>query len=108
MTGSLQCEQMRRIKPGEPQYELYELDLIDVKNLNDVERLLTEIDRIRRRYPDDARVEERAVSMVGNVIPLMGNLCDQLTDQMGKVIDQVRHLPNFQINWPAVREVMRQ
>ena len=27
--------------------------------------------------------------MVGNVIPLMGNLCDQLTDQMGKVVDQI-------------------
>ena len=45
--------------------------------------------------------------MVGNVIPLMGNLCDQLTDQMSKVIDQVKHLPNYQINWAAVREVMR-
>ena len=47
------------------------------------------------------------MSMVGNVIPLMGNLCDQLTEQMSKVIDQVRHLPNYQINWSAVREVMR-
>jgi Flp pilus assembly protein TadD len=100
-------EQLRRIKPGEPQYELYELDLIEVKGLNDIERLLTEIERIRRRYPGDARVEERAVGMVGNVIPLMGNLCDQLTDQMGKVVDQVRNLPNYQINWSAVREVMR-
>jgi Flp pilus assembly protein TadD len=100
-------EQMRRLKPGEPQYELYELDLIEVKGLNDIERLLAEIERIRKRYPDDARVEERAVNMVGNVIPLMGNLCDQLTDQMGKVIDQVRNLPNYQINWAAVREVMR-
>jgi tetratricopeptide (TPR) repeat protein len=100
-------DQMRRIKPGEPQYELYELDLIEVKGLNDIERLLSEIDRIRKRYPGDPRVEERAVSMVGNVIPLMGNLCDQLTDQMSKVIDQVRNLPNYQINWAAVREVMR-
>ena len=68
---------------------------------------MTEIEQIRSRYPGDARVEERAVSMVGNVIPLMGNLCDQLTEQMSKVIDQVRHLPNYQINWSAVREVMR-
>ena len=75
-------EQMRKLRPGEPQYDLYELDLIEVKGLNDIEKLLTEIDRIRQRYPGDARVEERAVGMVGNVIPLMGNLCDQLTDQM--------------------------
>jgi tetratricopeptide (TPR) repeat protein len=100
-------EALRRLRPGEPQYELYELDLIEVKGLNDIEKLLTEIDRILKRHPNDARVEERAVSMVGNVIPLMGNLCDQLTDQMSKVIDQVRNLPNYQINWSAVREVMR-
>ena len=62
---------------------------------------------ILKRHPGDARVEERAVSMVGNVIPMMGNLCDQLTDQMSKVIDQVRSLPNYQINWSAVHEVMR-
>lgn len=100
-------DNLRRLRPGEPQYELYELDLVEVKGLNDIEKLLTEIDRILKRYPNDARVEERAVSMVGNVIPLMGNLCDQLTDQMSKVIDQVRNLPNYQINWSAVREVMR-
>jgi Flp pilus assembly protein TadD len=100
-------EQLRRLHPDEPQYDLYELDLIEVKGLPDIERLLNEIERIRKRYPDDKRVEERAVAMVGNVIPLMGNLCDQLTDQMGKVIDQVRNLPNYQINWGAVREVMR-
>ncbi len=100
-------DHLRRVRPGEPQYELYELDLIEVKGLNDIEKLLNEIDKIRKRYPDDARVEERAVSMVGNVIPLMGNLADQLTDQMSKVIDQVRSLPNYQINWSAVREVMR-
>jgi Flp pilus assembly protein TadD len=100
-------EQLRRLRPNEPQYELYELDLVEVKGLNDIERLLTEIERIRKRHPGDARVDERAVNMVGNVIPLMGNLCDQLTDQMSKVIDQVRNLPNYQINWSAVREVMR-
>jgi tetratricopeptide (TPR) repeat protein len=100
-------DNLRRLRPGEPQYELYELDLVKVKGLNDIEKLLAEIDRILKRYPNDARVEERAISMVGNVIPLMGNLCDQLTDQMSKVIDQVRNLPNYQINWSAVREVMR-
>jgi tetratricopeptide (TPR) repeat protein len=100
-------EQLRRLRPNEPQYELYELELVEVKGLADIERQLNDIDRIRKRYPGDNRVEECAVALVANVIPLMGNLCDQLTDQMSKVIDQVRNLPNYQINWPAVREVMR-
>jgi len=98
---------LRELRPGEPQHDLYELDLAEVKNLGDIERMLTEIDRVRKRHPGDTRVEERAVSMVGNVVPMMGNLCDQLTDQMSKVIDQVRNLPNYQINWSAVHEVMR-
>jgi tetratricopeptide (TPR) repeat protein len=100
-------EKLRQLRPGEPQYEMYELDLIEVKGLNDIEKLLTEIDRILKRHPNDVRVEERAVNMVGNVIPLMGTLCEQLSSQMSKVIDQVQNLPNYQINWSAVREVMR-
>jgi len=100
-------EKLRQLRPDEPQYELYELDLIEVKGLNDIEKLLTEIERIVKRHPNDVRVEERAVNMVGNVIPLMGTLCNQLTDQMSKVVEQVRNLPNYQINWSAVREVMR-
>jgi tetratricopeptide (TPR) repeat protein len=98
---------LRDLHPGEPQYELYELDLIEVKNLSDIDRMLTEIDRIRQRHPGDARVDGRAINMVNNVVPLMGNLCNQLTDQLNKVIDQVRHLPNYQINWSAVHDVMR-
>jgi tetratricopeptide (TPR) repeat protein len=100
-------EQLRRLRPTEPQYELFEVDLIEVKGLNDIEKILSEIDRLRKRYPNESRVEEKAMKMVADVIPLMGNLCDQLTEQMGKVVDQVRHLPNYQINWAAVREVMR-
>jgi tetratricopeptide (TPR) repeat protein len=100
-------DRLREVRPGDPQLDLYELDLNEVKNLNDIEKLLMDIDRVLKRYPGEPRVEERAVNMVGNVVPLMGSLCDQLTDQMSKVIDQVRHLPNYQINWPAVREVMR-
>jgi tetratricopeptide (TPR) repeat protein len=98
---------LRELKPNEPQYDLYEIDLIEPKSLKDIERILTEIDRVRGRYPNDARVEERAVRMVGNVIPLMSNLSDQLTEQMSKIIDQVRRLPNYQINWPAVHDAMR-
>ena len=55
----------------------------------------------------DMRVEERAVSMAANVIPLMGRMYDQLAEQLNKIVDEVRRLPNYQINWPAVHEVMR-
>lgn len=98
---------LRELRPEDPQFELYELDLREVRTLEDIDRMLADIRRTLNRHPNDMRVEERAVNMVGNVIPLMGRMCDQLTDQLGKIVDQVRRLPNYQINWPAVRDVMR-
>lgn len=100
-------DRLRDVRPKDPQLDLYELDLIEVKNLNDIEKLLEDIDRVLRRHPDDKRVEERAVSMVGNVVPLMGNLCDQLTEQLNKVLNQVGNLPRYQIDWSALKEIMR-
>jgi tetratricopeptide (TPR) repeat protein len=99
--------QLREIKPNEPQYDLFELDLVEVKNLSDIDRMLGEIDRVLKRHPNDARVEERALTMVGNVIPLMHDLADRLTEELSKVVDQVRNLPNFKINWSAVSDVVR-
>jgi Flp pilus assembly protein TadD len=98
---------LRELRPNDPQYDLFELDLVELKNLSDVERILSDVDRILKRHPDDSRVEERAMSMVSSVVPMMGNLCDQLTDQLTKVMGQVRQLPNYQVNWSAVHEVMR-
>jgi len=100
-------DRLRVLRPDDPQLDLYEIDLVEVKNLSDIERMLTEIDRVMRRYPDDRRVEERAVNMVGGVVPLMGNLCDQLTEQLNKVVGQVKHLPKYQVDWSALREIMR-
>ncbi|MCI0459349.1 MAG: tetratricopeptide repeat protein [Gemmataceae bacterium] len=101
-------KRLRELRPDDPQFELYELDIREVRTLEDIDRMLGDIRRTLNRHPNDMRVEERAVNMVGNVIPLMGRMCDQLTDQLSKIVDQVRRLPNYQINWPAVRDVMRE
>jgi Flp pilus assembly protein TadD len=98
---------LRQIRPNDPQFDLYELDLRETKSLEDLDRMLTEIKRILGKYPGDLRVEERAVNMAGNVIPLMGRLCEQLTEQMNRILDQIKHLSPYQINWRAVREAMR-
>lgn len=99
---------MRDLRPDDPQLDLYELNMVEVRNLSDIERMLGEIDRIMRRYPDDHRVEERALGLVGDVIPEMTTLCDKLTEQLNKVMNQVGNLPRYQIDWGALREVMRE
>lgn len=100
-------KRLRELRPQDPQLELYELDLREVKTLEDIERMLTDIRKTLNKYPNDIRVEEKAVALVGNVIPLIGRMCDQYTDQLSRVMEQVRRLPNYQINWSAVHDVMR-
>jgi tetratricopeptide (TPR) repeat protein len=99
-------KQLQELNPRDPQYQLYELDLIDLNGLRDIEYLLGEIGRVHKEYPNDPRVDEKMVSTIGNVIPLMGNLCDQYTEQLNRVMSQIRRLPNYQINWSAVYDVM--
>jgi tetratricopeptide (TPR) repeat protein len=98
---------LRELRPNDPQFDLYELDLREVRTLEDIDRMLGDIRRTLNKFPNDLRVEERAVNMVGNVIPLMGRMCDQLTEQLNKVIGQVRHLPSYQVDRSALREIMR-
>jgi tetratricopeptide (TPR) repeat protein len=100
-------KRLRELRPSDPQLELYEIDLREVKTLDDIERMLSDIRKTLNKYPNDVRVEEKAVSLVANVIPLIGRMCDQYTDQLSRVMDQVRRLPNHQINWHAVHDVMR-
>jgi tetratricopeptide (TPR) repeat protein len=98
---------LRELRPTEPQYELYELDLREVRSLDDIDRMLGDIRRILTQYPNDMRVEERAVAMVGNVLPNIGRMCDQFSDRLARIVEQVRRLPSYQVNWPVVHDEMR-
>jgi len=100
-------QQLQRRRPGEPQYELYELDLIEINELDDLERWFNDVTRIQQRWPGNSTVEERSSVMIGNAVGFMTRLGDQLTDQLNKVMKQVRSLDNYQINWASVHDVMR-
>jgi tetratricopeptide (TPR) repeat protein len=98
---------LRELRPADPQYELYELDVREVRTLDDIDRLLGDVARILAQHPNDMRVEERAVGLVGNVIPHIGRLCDQHSDRLARIVEQVRRLPSYQVNWPVVHDEMR-
>src|SRR5262249_30175558 len=51
--------------------------------------------------------EERAGAMINNLVPTLERLGEQYTRQLSKVMDQMRRLPSYQINWPIVRNLMR-
>jgi tetratricopeptide (TPR) repeat protein len=97
-------DELAKLRPDDPQMELLRLDTIELKNLGDVEHIVNQVDRIMEKHHGDSRVEERAVALVSSVVPLMGHLCDQLSERLGKIVRQVRRLENYQINWRSVEE----
>jgi hypothetical protein len=100
-------KRLTELRPNDPQMELYELDLREIKTIDDIERMLGDIRKKLNKYPNDLRVEEKAMSMVGNIIPLLGRMFDQYANQLSRVTAQVRQLPSYQVHWSTVHEVMR-
>src|SRR6516225_6964796 len=98
---------LREVRPNDPQAELFELEMREVRKLDEVDALLSDLRRISQRFPNDARVEERGAGLVHNVVPILDRIADQYAGQVNKVVDQMRRLPSYQINWPTVRDIMR-
>jgi len=98
---------LREIKPNDPQAELFELEVREVRKLDEIDALMADLRRVAQRFPNDNRVEERGAAIVQNVLPHLERIADQYAGQVNKVVDQMRRLPSYQINWPTVRDIMR-
>jgi tetratricopeptide (TPR) repeat protein len=98
---------LRDVRPNDPQAELFELEVREVRKLDEIDSVLSDLRRIAQRFPNDARVEERGAALVHNIVPTLDRIADQYAGQVNKVVDQMRRLPSYQINWPTVRDIMR-
>lgn len=98
---------LREVKPNDPQAELFELEVREVRKLDEIDAVLSDLRRIAQRFPNDPRVEERGAALVQNALPQLERIADQYAGQVDKVVKQMRKLPSYQINWPTVRDIMR-
>jgi len=98
---------LREVKPNDPQAELFELEVREVRKLDEIDAMLSDLRKVAQRFPNDARVEERGSTIVHNLLPHLERIADQYAGQVNKVVDQMRRLPSYQINWPTVRDIMR-
>jgi tetratricopeptide (TPR) repeat protein len=98
---------LREVRPNDPQAELFELEVREVRKLDDVDALMSDLRRIAQRFPNNTRVEERGAALVQTAVPILERIADQYKGQVDKVVDQMRRLPSYQINWPTVRDIMR-
>jgi Flp pilus assembly protein TadD len=98
---------LRQARPGDAEVELFEIDLVKVRNLDSIDGMIANIEEVLKRNPNDARVEVRVNVMAVNILPAFERIFNQLADQLARVANQVRYLPKYQIDWSAVREVSR-
>lgn len=98
---------LRHLRSDAPQLDLYELELIEIKNLDDIERLLTEIERVRQKYPHDVAVLERAGNMIANVVAFLTASGKHHRQQLHKTTRSLNRLPGHQVNWPDVHKFLR-
>lgn len=96
--------QLRTQRPDLPQFDLYEVDLLPMKTLEDLDKVLFEIDRVLRKHPNDVRVEERATSMIGNGITFMTRLHELLNEQLDKTMKQLERGSRYEIDWAEIHD----
>ncbi len=99
---------LRELRLNDPQVELFEMDVRDFRLPDDIDKTLGDVRRILQSSPGEMRIEERAGAIINNMVPALERLGEQYTNQINKVIEQMRRLPSYQINWPLVRNVMRE
>ena len=98
---------MREVRPNDPQVELFELDVREINTVEEVERVLQDLRRVGQKFPGDSRVDDRVKASFHQLLPAMEKFSEQYSAQMQKVVEQMRRLPSYQVNWPVVRDVMR-
>jgi hypothetical protein len=100
-------DQLRGVRSNTPQLELYEIEANEVKNADDVLRLLDEMERVVRKYAMDVTIAERANAILNNMISFMVSLEKQYREQLKKTEASLYELPSYQVNWPEVHGYLR-
>ena len=98
---------MREVRPNDPHVELFELDVHDLRTIDDVEKTLQDLRRVAQKFPGDSRVDDRTRAVLDQLLPRMEQFAEHFNGQVKKVVDQMRRLPSYQVNWSVVRDVMR-
>lgn len=98
-------EEMARAAPDDPaRVEMFRLDLYDVRTLGDLEHLLDSVKTVLAKYPDDDRLYQRATTLIHNCAPFLQNRCDQLSQHLNQIVEQIKNHPRYRINWTAVHD----
>jgi Flp pilus assembly protein TadD len=95
--------EMQTLKPKHPTFEMYELDLIEVRSGEDLETLVETLHHVVEQLIHDPSVQDKAVVRVW---PMLQNRSDQLTKVMREIREDLRQLPDDSRAWyEALRDL---
>jgi tetratricopeptide (TPR) repeat protein len=98
---------LQDLQPGEPRVELLELELIEVNNLDKANRVVSGIERIHEKHPNDEWLENRTTSLLANLITYLERLKRQISAQKARAGARLHHLPRYKSKWPEMHEYLR-
>jgi tetratricopeptide (TPR) repeat protein len=98
---------LQHLRPDEPQVEMFELELIELNNLDNCNRVLAGMEGLHRKYPDDPRMSERQGQLVSGVVSYLKRLSRQISEQLDRAAARVRRLPSFKVDWPEMKYYLR-
>jgi Flp pilus assembly protein TadD len=94
---------LQQLRPKHPPFELYELDLIEVRTAADLERLLDTVARVVERLIEDPTSQEKVVSRVW---PQLQVRADQLTRTLREIREDLHRLYEDSPGWyDALRDL---
>jgi len=68
---------------------------------------LAGMEALQRKYPDDGRLAERQVLLLGVIITYMNRLSRQVSDQLARAAARIQRLPSYQVDWPEMKGYLR-
>lgn len=99
-------KKLRQLRPQEPVYELYGLELVEVRTLEDADQVVTDLDKILKSHVQDPKLEERAGSLLGQMILVMRRLVRQQEEQLDKAAARLRRYQTDLKNWPEMQDYL--
>ncbi|HZU38740.1 MAG TPA: tetratricopeptide repeat protein, partial [Gemmataceae bacterium] len=100
-------DQLRQLRPDDPQYEVYALDLMDLKTPDDVERMVTDVDRLRQQHAGEQQVESRLMAVMAHAVEALGELHEELSEQLARARNRLRRLARHEVDWDEVEDFAR-
>jgi tetratricopeptide (TPR) repeat protein len=95
--------ELRHLRPKHPSFELYELDLVEMRSAEDLEKLLDALGRVIDSFADDPGQQEKAVV---RTMPALQHRADQLTKLMREIREDLRRLYEDSPGWyDALRDL---